>query len=147
MATILSLLKRFEAIDTDKICVETMEESTGAIAEKNKEQLFSGENAEGSEIKPGYTPFTIAIKQSKGQPTDRVTLRDTGSFYQGIYVNVQNEQIVSGSTDVKTLKLLDKYGNEIFGLNDRFKIEVIRETVRPLFNDKIENATGLKINK
>lgn len=27
-----------------------------------------------------YSPLTIAIKEEKGQPTNRVTLRDTGDF-------------------------------------------------------------------
>lgn len=143
MASIKQLLNRFEAIDTDKIVRETMEESADAIKQKNQEQLFAGENSAGTDIEPFYKPLTIAIKQSKGQPTDRVTLRDTGSFYQGIYVSVQGDKLITDSTDSKSAKLQDKYGDQIFGLNDKFSSEVIRETIRPVFKEKIQDATKL----
>lgn len=143
MATIKALLNRFENLNTDAIVAETMQESADAIAEKNKEQLYSGEDADGAEITPGYRPLTIAIKQSKGQPTDRVTLRDTGSFYQGIYVSVNGDRLITDSRDTKSAKLQDKYGEKIFGLNDKFSFEVIKETIRPVFKNKIQEAVKL----
>jgi hypothetical protein len=146
MATILTVLRRVEAVDTDKICVESVTDTKETIKEKNKEQLYSGETSAGTEITPYYTPLTVRIKQSKGQPTDRVTLRDTGAFYQGVYVNVTGSKVVIESTDSKTAALEAKYSEQIFGLNDKFKIEYIKESLRPVFKSKIEAATGLKFN-
>lgn len=48
-----------------------------------EEQLFEqGINRLGVDIMDyaPYSPLTIAIKEEKGQPTNRVTLRDTGDF-------------------------------------------------------------------
>lgn len=143
MATIKGLLDRLEALDTDAICVETVQESAPAMTDKQREQLYSGETAQGTEIKPPYRPYTVAVKQLKGQPTDRVTLRDTGAFYQGVYVRVDANTINTGSTDGKEAKLREKYGEGIFGLNDKFGFEVVQETMRPIFKGKIEAATGL----
>lgn len=145
MSGILTMLKKFEAINTDKICVDTVKESADAIEVKNKEQMYAGESSTGGDILPEYKPLTVFIKTRKGQPTDRVTLHDTGSFYQGLYVSVNNDRIVTGSTDSKTEKLEDKYGENIFGLNDKFSIEVVQETMKPIFKEKIEAATGLKM--
>lgn len=143
MATIKGLLRKMETLDTDKICVETMQDSADAMEVKQREQLFSGETAQGTDIQPPYRPLTVAIKMEKGQPYDRVTLRDTGSFYQGLYVRVDSSTITTDSTDEKTMKLKEKYGEQIFGLNDKFASEVMRETIRPVFKAKIQQATGL----
>ena len=50
-----------------------------------EEQLFEqGINRLGVDIMDyaPYSPLTIAIKEEKGQPTNRVTLRDTGDLFQ-----------------------------------------------------------------
>lgn len=39
-----------------------------------------------------YRPLTIAIKEEKGQPTNRVTLRDTGDFESSFYIEVGDRQ-------------------------------------------------------
>lgn len=145
MGTILAILKRIEALNADEIVTETMQESAPAMEEKNREQLYEGEKADNTEITPSYTPYTVAVKQMKGQPTDRVTLRDTGSFYQGLYVTIQGDKVVTDSLDSKTQKLEDKYGTAIFGLNDKYGFEVMQETIRPTFRAKMETATGLKM--
>jgi len=69
------------------------------IIEKNQEQLYNyGQDAKGKELKTYaalggrvYGNYTIQQKQLKGQPTDRVTLKDTGKFYNTFKVGVQSE--------------------------------------------------------
>ena len=144
MATILSLLKKIEALDTDKIAVDSISDSKEQLEEKNKEQIYSGEKKDGTEIIPTYRPLTIFLKQQKGQPTDRVTLFDTGSFYNGMYVNVSSSGVTIDSTDQKTKQLQEKYTDKIFGLNDKFRIEYIKNSLSPVFKSKMEAATGLQ---
>jgi len=64
-----------------------------------------------------YAPMTIRIKKAKGQPTDRVTLKDTGDFYRSIYVKFERDRFTILASDVKTKKLMAKYGADIFGMN------------------------------
>ena len=64
--------------------------TTAFIIDANaEEQLFEqGINRLGVDImdyRP-YTPLTIAIKEEKGQPTNRVTLRDEGDFESSFYI-------------------------------------------------------------
>jgi hypothetical protein len=142
MAFLGAMIQRFEGLDTRQIIQESFEESADAYADINASQMFGGRNKEGDPIKPTYARLTVEIKQSKGQPTDRVTLRDTGDFYKGIYVKLEGTQIVVDSTDEKSLDLQDKYGPEIFGLtadNTReFVFGPFWSVIKQKLNDRLQ---------
>jgi len=91
------------------------------IAQMNTDRLYKlGEYTDGSKIadrKP-YRPLTVRLKRAKGQPTNRVTLRDTGDFHGSFYVRFERNKFIVLASDVKTQKLVKKYGHEIFGLTD-----------------------------
>ena len=95
---------------------EVVDGMSPEMVEKQKEQMYAGENALGEPITPPYTPFTVTKKQEKGQPYDRVTLKDTGAFYERIFVSRHGKDLIFGSTDSKTDELTEKYGYWIFGL-------------------------------
>lgn len=62
-----------------------------------------------------YTNYTIALKRQKGQPTDRTTLEDTGSFYRGFDLIFTDQNAIGiFSRDSKTPELIEKYGSDIF---------------------------------
>ena len=84
-----------------------------------------------------YTPTTVFIKEQKRQPTDRVTLRDTGAFHSSFYVDADNEQFVIRATDEKTPSLIRKYGREIMGLTPENKTEL---TWRWIFPELLQTA-------
>ena len=88
------------------------------VLDMERERLFSGSNADGSAIKPAYTPVTVLIKKKKGQPADRVTLFDTGAFHGAFTMERKGDTVLFSSSDSKTEKLVDKYGEGIFGLNE-----------------------------
>ena len=77
-----------------------------------------------------YTKRTIAIKKKKGQPTTRVTLRDTGDFYKSMFVNFDSEGFYVTSMDYKTPELVEKYGEEIFRLTNKNFTRIVRSHVR-----------------
>lgn len=84
-----------------------------------EEQLFEqGINRLGVDIMDyaPYSPLTIAIKEEKGQPTNRVTLRDTGDFETSFFLEVGDKQFEIKATDFKTEDLIKKYGRQILGL-------------------------------
>lgn len=105
------------------------------IIDMNTGQLQAGQNALRQPIEPAYRPLTISIKRAKGQPTDRVTLKDTGDFYGDFFVNFGAEYLAIGSNDEKALKLERKYGKDIYGLTEENQDE-LAEMVKPeLRND------------
>ncbi len=142
MASIRELMKRLENVDVDQLAMESIEDSKKDLIEWQQEQLFAGKNSAGGFIKPPYKASTKAIKSRKGQPTDRVTLKDTGAFYKAVFVDVRDTTYVIDSTDYKSPLLQNKYGKSIFGLGGIFMIGYRRD-VRPIFNDKISEALKL----
>lgn len=96
------------------------------IIELNQDQLYDlGEDSKGNKLwsfSPSmpYSPYTIKIKQAKGQPTDRLTLRDTGAFYKSFTVEVEGNSIVLDADGQKQgTNLFSQYGIDILGLNDQ----------------------------
>lgn len=110
-------------------------EVTAFIIDANaEEQLFEqGINRLGVDImdyRP-YTPLTIAIKKEKGQPTNRVTLRDEGDFHSSFYLEVGYTQFEIKAADFKTEDLIKKYGRQILGLTNENIAELIWQYVYP----------------
>jgi hypothetical protein len=123
---------------------ETFEEYKSLIVHYNAdEQMYDkGQDAKGSLIRPAYKPMTIRIKKAKGQPTDRVTLRDTGRFHKTLIVTPK-EDYVEITSDVYYAKyLFDKYGSNILGIQEELLKEFVKRYVVP--NIKKEAEKRLK---
>lgn len=144
MANPRSMLRRISALNTDAISEQAITETEGEFVELNQQQMYAGVNNDGSDINPQYKARTVRIKNEKGQPTDRVTLKDTGAFYEGMGLEIAGDTIKEFSTDPKNDSLVQKYGPEIFGLGGTYKKEYVQDNLRPVFQQKIEEATGLK---
>lgn len=95
-----------------------------------EEQLFRGIDSEGKRIRPPYTPFTVSIKRQKNQPTNRVTLLDTGDFYDAMEVVFDLDKFFVINTDRKEQKLRGKYGDDILGMNERSR-DLLSEVIKP----------------
>ena len=110
------------------------------LRSNTEEQLYRrGQDSEGYELTPSYTPFTVQIKRSKGQPTDRVTLLDTGQFHASFYIIWQDTEFEIYARDVLTPKLAGKYGPEIFGLDDNSQQDLIDNLRQPL-QENLKNS-------
>lgn len=94
-------------------------EAEDTIIDMNISQLYdSGERRDGKKITPEYAPKTVAIKKKKGQPTNRVTLRDTFDWQASFWVQFYPDGFEIKASDWKTERLTQKYGDEILGLQD-----------------------------
>jgi hypothetical protein len=108
-----------------------------------QDQLFEkGEDGLGQKLieKNGYARLTISIKKLKGQPTDRVTLKDTGDFYESIRINVYDDRFEVSQNVPYGSDLIKKYGGEILlpsdvNMNDFIKNYFIPE-FKKIVNDK-----------
>ena len=85
-------------------------------------QLFQqGENSESVQLMAvggTYAPSTIRIKRAKGQPSNRITLRDTGDFYNTFSVDVKANASFSIQADTEKgdQDLQSRWGDNIVGL-------------------------------
>ena len=109
-------------------------------ANANQQLYEQGVNALGVSIASyaPYKPFTIAVKKQKGQPTDRVTLRDTGDFERSFHLKIGRESFIVTADDWKTDELMEKYG-KIFGLTNENKAKLCQQYIKPDLILRIKN--------
>lgn len=111
-----------------------------------EDQLFEkGITSEGEQIitYAPYSDVTIAIKEVKGQPVDRVTLRDEGDFHQSFRLQKINGGVEIIATDAKTVEILFSYGDEVLGLTEENLEEVVFSYLLPELIDKLRSLLGV----
>jgi len=112
------------------------------IIRMNTRRLYQlGQYTTGEDIadRVPYKPLTIQLKRAKGQPTDRVTLKDTGDFHASIYLSFDTTKMTVMADDPKTAKLVRKYGYEILGLTEQNLID-LQAKIYPKLLDKFKRA-------
>ena len=87
-----------------------------------------------------YAARTIQNKRRKGQPTTRVTLRDTGAFHESMFVVFDSEGFYITASDEKTQDLVEKYGKEIFRLTNKNFTRIIRSHIRKELTKRLKRA-------
>nr|UVX39901.1 MAG: virion morphogenesis family protein [Bacteriophage sp.] len=144
MKKITDLRKRVadfnEALTSGRLMQDIVWDNDAYIIDMNaEEQLFErGINRLGVEIMDyaPYRPVTIEIKEAKGQPTNRVTLRDEGDFESSFFLEVGDKQFEIKASDFKTEELIKKYGRQILGLTDENIAILIWQYIYPDLMDE-----------
>ena len=79
-----------------------------------------------------YSQFTFPFKEAKGQPTDRVTLRDTGAFYRSFNLMPKQTYAVIQYDEKKPDGLVSDNVNldNVFNLSEG-EMETLRTEVLP----------------
>ena len=100
-----------------------------------EEQLYmegvNGYNVPIMDYQP-YSPVTVWYKEQKGQPTDRVTLRDEGDFASaGALERLDALTAEVISEDWKSEPLQNKYGKEILRLKPDNMDELREYYIKP----------------
>lgn len=130
-------------LTTGKLIQQIILDNESYIVDMNAEiQLYEqGINNLGVDIADyaPYSPLTIEIKQSKGQPTNRVTLRDEGDFESSFFLEVGNTQFEIKASDWKTEELIQMYGRQILGLTDENIYVLIWQYIYPDLNKAVKN--------
>lgn len=125
----------------EDIVYDTEDAIVSAIAD---DQLYRrGITGKGIKIM-SYEPYkesTKRIKRILGQPTTRVTLRDTGAFHGNMYV-VFDDEYPGGfyvtSSDEKYDLLVERYGPDIFRLTDKNFTRIINVHIRRKLQKKLK---------
>jgi hypothetical protein len=125
-----------------RVLAHVLEANAAFIENLNRAQLAAGLNGDGSPINPPYVPATVAKKREKGQPTDRVTLHDEGSFYASIFTEVFTSAFDLNSDDPKAPELKAKYGDGILSLTEESKEKLIAH-ILPQFVAVLKREIGL----
>ena len=128
-----------EELENGTLMEKLVKDNESWIVDMNTEdQLFErGVDRFGRSImdyKP-YKPTTIKIKSAKGQPTNRVTLRDEGDFHRSFKVQTYNDRFLIYADDWKSPMLAEKYGVQVVGLTDENAQSLARDYILPELRD------------
>jgi len=111
------------------------------IKDDNQTQLYSGEDATSTDLKSiggDYSNFTKKIKARKGQPIDRVTLKDKGNFYKSIKVSSMNGDINFTANFIKAgVDLRTRWGVNLLGLNTK-NLNDVTEDIKKDIQERIK---------
>lgn len=134
-------LRKFDEILGKELVNEIMSHEKEIIEAVVQNQLYEhGINGTGVEImsyKP-YRPRTIKNKQRKGQPYNRVTLKDTGEWYNSLRLVYDVDGFFITSTDEKNTYLKKKYGPTILRLTNENLSMILNKYIRPNLKVKLE---------
>ncbi len=143
--TIKGLYDKIKKVDTELVIQDSMEEVSPLITDRQKGQMLEGVNSKGARIgryrSGAYAQMKAAMNPIPGFGVPDLLL--TGQFYKSIFTEVRGDKVLTDATDEKTQSLVNKYGEEIFGLNKATKSELIKGDLRPVFMKNIRKATGL----
>lgn len=130
-------------VQADRIAedVITAPATRDIMIELNRLQLYSGLRSDDSrtDTAPGrpYAPSTVLRKKRKGQPSDRVTLKDTGAFYERIRVRNTAGLLEIWNENTQLLKSLqERYGDKIMGLSAD-SMDRVRELKAPEIKERL----------
>jgi len=131
---LIKSLKTFEKLLLKEV-EKVIRDNTEIVEEMNSEdQLFEqGIDRHGQKI-ADYAPYsdvTVQIKREKGQPTNRVTLRDEGDFHFSFFIEFSPTGFEIRADDGKTKKLLEGYGDGILGLTDENVRDLAKNYILP----------------
>lgn len=113
------------------------------------EQLYDkGIDANGIKLRSKFAKFgryysdhTIELKKIKGEPTDRVTLKDTGDFYHSFKLKLKDGAFVIDADTIKDDNdLIEVWGEDILGLTTESLNKIIElsiEILIPIIQKKI----------
>lgn len=137
--TIDAIISNTEALDFNAVIGETVEDTKEIFADLQTDQMLHGKNAEGNVIGT-YRSEEYAEQKSRQNPLagfGNVDLRREENFYRGIEVHASANAVTVTSRDGKTAKLVDKYGEVIFGLSPEY-LAIYQGDFGPVATDKIK---------
>lgn len=114
-----------------------------AVRLNTEEQLYiRGVDVHGNKLRSIYARFgkfyadrTIQIKNEKGQPTDRVTMRDTGAMYKTEKAIIKANEL---KLDMNTYDLEENWG-QFVGLDTVSKVQLV-DKAKPIIKEYVKNT-------
>ena len=116
------------------------------IKEINTEQqLYAvGQDSKGKSL-GSYAESTKRIKIRKRQPIDRVTLKDTGDFYESVRIIAKDDELIIETSIEYAKYLTKKYGADILGIQDMELSDFTKKYIFPELENNINEIIKAKM--
>ena len=90
----------------------------------NKQLFREGIDGKGERL-PGYSRTTIRLKLSKGDPVDRTTLKDEGTFHASIEIDAFDDHFEISSNVPHDRYIIARYGKDVLKVTEENMIEFV----------------------
>lgn len=144
--TLSEMIRRVDSLDIKANLPEMVNNTKEEMADLNISQLELGQEKTGNPITPEYRSELYAdFKKSIGSkaPEGTPNLKLTGSFYDGINVQLNGMEYFISSTDGKMPDLVEKYGDDIFGLSEENKSKYALDVLYYEIREYIRKTIGI----
>ena len=142
-SVISNLKQSIEEIEQsiNRSCKQAFNQNEKKVLDLNRKQMFEGTKSDDTLILPPYADSTVKLKIKKLQPYDRVTLKDTGSFYDNLFLEVNEDEVKFKILSVLQypVYLLGRYSLSILGLNTTNKTTFLNENILPILKQNIND--------
>lgn len=122
--TIAEANRRIQRLNLKAQLPGIISSTSAAIIKYNQNQLYDFSIDSTSNPLEFYKSLAYSIEKNTRNPKPglgRPDLKDTGTFYNGWFVELQGDILKIYSRDSKTPELVGKYGDDIFGLTKENK--------------------------
>ena len=115
MRTINNLLQAVRKTDLHQLIQDSLQDAAPVYTEELRAQMLAGEMADGSQIGV-YSPSYARIRQARGLQTNYVDGYFTGDMQRGMFLDVRDNEMVSGSQVPYQADFERRYGPGSFNL-------------------------------
>lgn len=144
LTDIISKLNSVSEKEFESKILEIVDSKKNEVLDMNTSQLFSGRDSSDQNMTSYYSEGYAEMKNLMN-PTPGLgnpDLKLTGDFYKGFFLKDDTFPISFSSTDNKTEMLTQKYGENIFGL-DNDNLEKLRQDIKPEIQEYIGSVLRL----
>lgn len=150
--TAKDMIDAINAVNVEDIAAESVDAVADDYLDANREQMMRGLRRDGEKISslPGnpYRNKYYERKKNAMNPkagTGNPDLRLTGDFQNSLTLNIESDDIYVYSFDDKNEKLEEHYGDQIFGLSEASKQQLIDKSLQAALVTKIAAALGQSV--
>ena len=136
---------------------QSFEQYQQYVLDLNRKQMFDGTKSDDTLILPPYADSYVKIKIKKSQPYDRVTLKDTGAFYNSLILEAFDDEVKFKITSALQYgnylitrysssfntglgsNLSGKSAGSILGLNTTNKTSFLNDKIIPILKQNIDD--------
>ena len=113
------------------------------VEQQTEGQFDKGQDSNGMQFVPSYALSTKQIKRSKGQPTDRVTLKDSGDLYDNITIQANTTNaIIETNTEYFKYLVTNYSNNSILGIQDEAMEQFLIDFTLPEIENNFKRILG-----
>jgi hypothetical protein len=108
------------------------------LVQLNKNQLYElGENSKGVKLNKYRSKYYADMKANMRNGKELTDLFLSGNFQRHFFIVIEGDMYGISSTDSKTAKLIEKYGDDIFGFTEENKVNAFL-IIKPALVQKIK---------